>query len=113
MLKVKAAVDETKAENAELQTKMETLNSEHSKIKDSLEKEQQAAIEAEEQCTKLEGMKQMLEDEVTVSVVILLVCTVQLHTFQFVVTKVIVSVTKVIVSVTMVTTHPPGPYGTN
>ena len=39
---------------------------ENAKVKDNLTKEQQAAIEAEEQCTKLEAMKSKLEDEVSV-----------------------------------------------
>jgi len=51
----------------EVQEKLDVVNSENGKIKDALEKEQQAAIEAEEQCTKLESMKGKLEDEVSVS----------------------------------------------
>ena len=35
-------------------------------MKDALEKEQQAAMEAEEACIKLEGKKNELEDEITV-----------------------------------------------
>jgi predicted nuclease with TOPRIM domain len=59
--------DEFKIQTDDLQAKLDAALTESTKVKDNLAKEQQAAIEAEEQCTKLEAMKSKLEDEISVS----------------------------------------------
>ena len=56
--------DPSQAQLGEMEDSLTTVQTENNKIKDALEKEQQAAIEAEEACTKLEGMKGKLEDEI-------------------------------------------------
>ena len=54
----------------DLSGKVAQLQAENKEVRDALQKESQAAVEAEEQCTKLDTMKQKLEDEVTVSTII-------------------------------------------
>ena len=51
----------------DLSAKVAQLQAENKEVKEALQKESQAAVEAEEQCGKLETMKQKLEDEMTVS----------------------------------------------
>ncbi|KAL5264132.1 hypothetical protein ACHWQZ_G005272 [Mnemiopsis leidyi] len=63
--KVRKQADEYKVQSDDLQAKLDAALAENVKVKDTLTKEQQAAIEAEEQCTKLEAMKSKLEDEVS------------------------------------------------
>ena len=65
--KAKKQAEEFKAQTDDLQSRLDAALAENVKVKDTLTKEQQAAIEAEEQCTKLEAMKSKLEDEVSVS----------------------------------------------
>ncbi|XP_063675609.1 myosin heavy chain, striated muscle-like isoform X4 [Bolinopsis microptera] len=57
--------EEFKVHTDDLQARLDAALTENGKVKDTLTKEQQAAIEAEEQCTKLESMKSKLEDEVS------------------------------------------------
>jgi len=63
--KAKKVADEFKIQTDDLQAKLDAALTESTKVKDNLAKEQQAAIEAEEQCTKLEAMKSKLEDEIS------------------------------------------------
>lgn len=63
----KKQAEELKNNADDLQARLDAALADNVKVKDTLTKEQQAAIEAEEQCAKLEGMKNKLEDEVSVS----------------------------------------------